>query len=134
MPAPRTSPPLPTDAELGILQVLWDTGPASVAEVQERLPGRPGYTSVLKFLQIMLRKKLVSRDEGSRRHVYAPRVEREITERRLVGDLAKRAFGGSAARMALQALSTTPASAEELAEIRTLLGELEAGKGKGATG
>ena len=60
----RSGPPKPTDAELGILRVLWQRGPSTVREVQEELNEvRPtGYTTVLKTLQIMTEKGLVRRD------------------------------------------------------------------------
>lgn len=120
------TPPLPTDAELRILHVLWEIGPASVRAVVERLPGT-GYTTVLKFLQIMHRKGLVARDESAHAHVYAPLAPRQELERRLAQDLTERAFGGSAARLALQALSGQSATAAELAQIRDLLDRLEGG-------
>lgn len=119
--------PLPSEAELAILRVLWDRGPATVRDVHDALRARrTGYTTVLKLLQIMHAKKLVSRDDSARSHVYSAAVPQERTERRLVTDLAERAFGGSAYRLALHALEATPASEEELTEIRDLLDRLEA--------
>ena len=121
------SPPLPTDAELEILRVLWTRGPSTVREVHAALrPDRDtGYTGVLKLLQIMLEKRLVDRDDRSRSHVYRALAQREATEHRLVADLAQRAFGGSAAGLALRALSATPATPAELEAIRELVARLE---------
>lgn len=120
-------PPLPTDAELGILQVLWRDGPSTVREVLESLqPERPvGYTTVLKLLQIMYEKGLVERDESQRSHRYAAAVAEQATERRLVGELIDRGFEGSAGKLVLRALSARQATREELAEIRRLIDELE---------
>jgi BlaI family transcriptional regulator, penicillinase repressor len=117
--------PRPTDAELAILRVLWDRGPSTVRQVQEVLErGRPTcYTTVLKLLQIMTDKGLVLRDVSERTHVYRARLSTEQTQRQLVRDLVERAFGGSAAQLVMQALSTRPASREELDEIRRLLDE-----------
>src|SRR5213080_1481454 len=72
MMMPKKGPPRPTDAELGILRVLWQRGASTVREVQESLnEARPtGYTTVLKTLQIMTEKGLVRRDEEQRAHVY----------------------------------------------------------------
>lgn len=119
--------PLPTDAELGILQVLWRRGPATVREVLGELAAeRPvGYTTVLKLLQIMHEKGLVERDESERSHRYRASVAEQVTQRRLVGDLIDRGFEGSAGRLVLRALSSRAATAEELAEIRRLIDELE---------
>lgn len=115
--------PRPTDAELEILSVLWETGPATVREVYDRLAARrpAQYSTVLKFLQIMAEKGLVTRDETQRAHVYQPARPREWTQRQLVGDLLDRAFAGSAKALVLGALSARKASREELAEIQTLL-------------
>jgi predicted transcriptional regulator len=119
--------PLPTEGELEILEALWRRGPSTVREVHGAVSGaRPTvYTSVLKLMQIMHAKGLVTRDESERTHVYAAAVEREETEGGLISDLARRAFGGSAAKLVMRALSDTPASAEELADIRRLLDEAE---------
>ncbi|HEX2093399.1 MAG TPA: BlaI/MecI/CopY family transcriptional regulator [Longimicrobiaceae bacterium] len=120
-------PPQPTPAELEILRVLWQRGPSTVREVHETLHrSEPvGYTTVLKTLQIMTDKGLVGRDESQRAHVYEPRISEEATQRQLVRDLLDRAFGGSAAKLVVRALSGSRASAEELEEIRTLLARLE---------
>jgi len=124
---PRKDSPRPTEAELEILGVLWQRGPSTVRDVHELVsPTRGvGYTTVLKLLQIMAEKGLVRRDESRRAHVYAARVPAEQTQRQLVGDLVDRAFGGSAARLVQQALSSKRASREEIARIRDLLDEIE---------
>jgi predicted transcriptional regulator len=76
----------------------------------------------------MTEKGLVERDETERSHVYNARRSQAQTQRQLVGDLLDRAFGGSASQLVMQALSAKPTSAEELAEIRRLLDELEGEK------
>ena len=125
-----TSPPRPTPAELEILRVLWERGPSTVREVQESLgPARAaGYTTVLKLLQIMADKSLVTRDETARAHVYAARAPETQTQRQLVRDLVDRAFAGSAAQLVVQALSGRRASAGEIERIRRLLDDIEGGK------
>jgi predicted transcriptional regulator len=116
--------PRPTDAELAILRVLWERGPATVRQVHEALADREtGYTTTLKLMQIMADKGLVTRDESARTHVYAARVSQEQTQRQLVNDLVDRAFGGSAAELVLRALSDARTSTEELREIRKLIDE-----------
>jgi predicted transcriptional regulator len=117
--------PRPTDAELAILGVLWDRGPSTVRQVHEALAEsrETGYTTTLKLMQIMAEKRLVTRDESARTHVYAARVPQDETQRQLVTDLMERAFGGSAAALVLQALSAQPASADELCEIQRLIDE-----------
>jgi predicted transcriptional regulator len=120
-------PPRPTDAELAILNVLWERGPSTVRDVHEQMnqQSATGYTTVLKLLQIMTEKGLVVRDEAQRAHVYEARYSEQKTQRQLLTDLADRAFGGSAAKLVLQALSGRKTSAEELNEIRQMLTRLE---------
>lgn len=117
----------PTDAELAILRVLWMRGPSTVRQVAEKMGREAGYTTILKFLQIMTEKGLVRRDESARTHVYEAACSQDQTERQLVADLVDRVFGGSAAKLVLQALATTRASPEELAEIRKLLDKQRGG-------
>ena len=116
--------PKPTDAELNILQVLWKSGAATVKQVQENLGEATGYTTVLKFLQIMTEKGLVRRDETLRAHVYRATLSEEETQQQLVSGLLKRAFGGSTSKLVLQALASKKASTRELAEIRRLIEKL----------
>ncbi|MGE0446347.1 MAG: BlaI/MecI/CopY family transcriptional regulator [Vicinamibacterales bacterium] len=111
----------PTDAELGILRVLWARGPSTVRQVAEALKRDEAYTTVLKLLQIMADKGLVSRDESARTHIYAAAYSEQQTQKQLVVDLLNRAFDGSAAKLVLQALSSGTTSKEELAEIRRLI-------------
>ena len=122
--------PRPTDAELQILRVLWARGASTVREVHEALSAEhgTGYTTVLKLMQIMTEKGLVERDESQRAHVYQPTATQQKTERQLVSDLLDRAFGGSAAALAMQALSSKKARPDELKDLRRLLDELEGGR------
>lgn len=117
----------PTDAELAILRVLWERGPSTVRQVHEILSEvRPTvYTTILKLMQIMADKGLVYRDESQRAHVYQPAFTKAETQKRLLGDLIERAFGGSTTNLIMQALSAKEASAEELVQIRQILDEVE---------
>jgi predicted transcriptional regulator len=123
------NPPLPTDAELDILAVLWSRGPATVREVHQTIAKRKPtqYTTVLKTMQIMAEKGLLRRDERERAHVYQPCRSKEWTRRMLAGDLLQRAFGGSPSSLVMGALSARKASPEELKEIRRLLDDYEKG-------
>lgn len=115
--------PRPTDAELGILRVLWSAGASTVRQLQEALEteGRVSGTSVLKLLQIMERKGLVRRDASERAHVFHAELGEAEAQRRLTDDLVERAFGGSAARLAMRALAASKSSPEELAEIEAMI-------------
>ena len=123
-----TAPKKPTEAELAILRVLWSRGPSTVREVAEAMARDGAYTTVLKLLQIMTEKGLVTRDEAARTHVYAAAFSEDATQKQLVTDLLDRAFDGSAAKLVLQALSSRKASRDDLAEIQKLLDKHRGGR------
>ncbi len=116
-------PPPPTNAELEILGILWQNGPQTVKQVHEeiRLTRDVGYTTILKLMQLMAEKGLLTRDESERSHIYHAAVGENKVKRKLIADLLERAFDGSAASLIQQLLSSRRASANELAEIRTIL-------------
>jgi predicted transcriptional regulator len=130
MARPRTG--RPTDAELEILQVLWDRGPSTAGEVREAVARiRPvGYTTIQKALQIMTEKRLVTVDKSQRAHVFRPREARAIVVGRMVTDLVRRALGGSTSQLLLHALEGKRASPEELEQMRRLLEEAERDKSR----
>lgn len=120
----------PTEAELDILRVLWrkwdesgGSGGLTVREIYESLKTTrgSGYTSVLKIIQIMTEKGLVTRDDSARSHVFFPAVSEEATKRSFAQDMLKRVFDGSAAQLLLHALSIKRAKPEELDEIRRMI-------------
>ena len=127
MKPPRVRPPpVPTRGELEILQALWRVGPATVRQIHGVLAQGAGYTTVLKLLQIMTEKGLVSRREAGRAHVYAARVAEGRATGAFLRELLGRLFGGSPARLVAGALGATgKPSAAELAEIRRLLDQIE---------
>jgi predicted transcriptional regulator len=115
---------MPTPAELAILGVLWQRGPSTVRAVHEELEQGTGYTTVLKLMQLMAQKGLLVRDESQRSHVYRPAASAAHTQKRLLGELMDKAFGGSAAELVMRALSVKRTSPEELGKIRSLLDQL----------
>ena len=117
----------PTAAELDILRTLWKFGPCSVKEVQAHLESRPprGYTTVLKLLQIMTRKGLVTRHKKDRAHIYKASQSAEQTQKNILSTVLNKVFDGSSHKLVMQALATRTASRDELEEIRRLLDNLE---------
>jgi BlaI family penicillinase repressor len=115
--------PKPTDAELAVLRVLWTRGPSTVREVHDAMAGdrMVVYTTTLKTLQTMTEKGLTVRATDRGQHLYRPRHTEAVTQVRLVTDLLDRAFGGSAGKLALQALESRRTSPGELREIRRWL-------------
>ena len=118
---------LPTASELAILRVIWGRGPSTVREVYRALAAERevGYSTVLKFMQIMTEKGLLVRDGSVRPQLYRAAEPQQRTQRSIVRDLVSRAFGGSSASLALQALSDRKATASERRQIRDLLDSLD---------
>jgi predicted transcriptional regulator len=127
MPKTAASLPAPTEAELDVLRVLWTRGASTVREVFDAIAAGKTvvYTTVLKQMQVMHQKGLLTRSERFRSHVYEPAVEQSVTQRQLAGTILKSAFGGSARGLLQSALAGRKVDARELEEIRKLLDEYE---------
>ena len=122
---PNSSIPRPTAAELDLLRVLWRIGPADAKLVHESvLEERPdaGYATVLRQLQVMHGKGLLTRDESQRPQRYAPAQAQDKLQTHLLKDLIAKAFAGSGKALVLAALKSH-VSAKERADIQTLLRE-----------
>jgi predicted transcriptional regulator len=117
----------PTEAELEILQVLWARGPLSVRAVYEALAPETGYTTVLKLMQIMVEKGLLTRDTSAKIHIYSAASPEQQTKGHLLDHFLDTAFRGSAKDLILQALSARRADRAELAEIRQIIEQFEKG-------
>lgn len=117
----------PTDAELEILQILWEHGPCTVRFVNEHLnfKKRVGYTTTLKFMQIMTEKKMLGRNEKNRTHIYRPLIAKEETQNLLLDKFLLNAFGGSAMKLVMQALGNHQPTQEELDEIKAYIRKVE---------
>jgi BlaI family transcriptional regulator, penicillinase repressor len=129
------STPLPTDAELDILQVLWEKSPETVRFVNDELNKRRnpedkeiGYTTTLKIMQLMLDKSLLTREIVERSHIYKPSVSQEITQTQVIKGVVDNAFGGSASSLVMRALGSGDTKPEDLAKIKALIQEIEAGQ------
>lgn len=119
------SKPRPTDSELAVLGVLWESGPSTVRQVHDALGTDRGvrYTTTLKTMQVMVEKGLLHRDVSRRSHVYRSAIDESRARRRLVRELAGRVFGGSTRKLILHALSAGGVSAREVREITKVLTE-----------
>src|SRR5579872_122323 len=103
------APSIPTAAEVDILAALWRLGPTTVREVHNALRKDCGYTTTLKQMQLMLDKGFLTRGERFGVHVYEPAVPKDQMQVRIAGDVIKRVFEGSSARMVMGALGAQPA-------------------------
>lgn len=119
--------PRPTEAELEILQLLWQEGASSVRNINDILNKKRevGYTTTLKLMQIMLEKGLVTRNEDQRTHIYSAAVKEQDTQKKLLDSFVDSAFRGASMKMVIQALGNHDASTEELNEIKALIKEIE---------
>lgn len=120
----------PTEAELEILQVLWERGPSSVRDVHESLAAQreTGYTTTLKLMQIMLEKNLVRRNAEARTHIYEAGVREDDVRNQLLQRFVDSAFRGSASQLVMQALGNHKASRKELEAIKALIDRIEKGR------
>ena len=121
--------PQPTGVELEILRVLWQIGPATVRQVHQAMVAEKGtgYSTTLKMMQVMRDKGLLARDDSVRPQVYRPAISQDRTQMQLVDHLVQKAFGGSAVKLLMRALSAKRVSAGELKEIEELVRQAKRG-------
>jgi predicted transcriptional regulator len=112
--------PMPSEAQLEILDLLWQQQPATVQDLHDRLANRRqvSYNTVLTQLQRMAKAGLVDRNTDHRTHTYTAALKREHVENRLFDRLADTAFGGSKVNLALRALGNETPTAGELDELQ----------------
>jgi BlaI family transcriptional regulator, penicillinase repressor len=120
----RKSPTL-TPLELEIMQVLWQAGPCTVADVQPRLQAELAYTTVQTMLNVLLRKKKVKRVQEGRAYRYRPAVSRDRASGSALSDLVTRMFGGSGEALLMAMVDTRQISAEELARVAQKVADAE---------
>jgi BlaI family transcriptional regulator, penicillinase repressor len=112
------------DLQLRIMKVLWDRGPATVAEVQDRLEGEPlAYTTVATMLRKMEDRQLVRHHPQQRRFLYEAAVSEEEVTRSMAADLVDRLFAGSLADAVSHLLENREVSRGELARLERLIEE-----------
>lgn len=112
-----------TEAELRIMNVLWDRGSATVHEVLEALPAKPplAYNSILTIIRILEKKGYAKHVKDQRAHVYLPQVDRKDATRFEVRHLVSRFFGNSREQLVLNVLEESGIDADELDRVRQLL-------------
>jgi len=122
---PPTKSPTLTEAELRLMDVLWQEGPSTVQHVLEVLPKKSplAYNSVLTTIRILEKKGYVRHIKDGRAHIYRPLVEREEASRSEIRHLAHRFFKNSHELLALNILEERGVDAEELNRLRQLLEE-----------
>lgn len=122
----RKKSPTLTEAELRLMEVLWQKRKATVAEVAEALPPPPlAYNTVLTTMRILEQKGYVQHQEEGRAYVYEPLVEREDAAKNAVGLLLQRFFGNKSAALALRLVEEERPSDDELARLKALIERYE---------
>jgi len=117
----------PTRSELEILQILWETGPSTVREVNNELLKQKdvNYTTTLKLMQIMADKGILKRDESQMKHIYHVAEAEEKTKDHLLNRFVDTMYQGSTGKLVMQLLGNKKTSKEDLQQIRDLLNRLE---------
>lgn len=112
-----------TEAELRLMDVLWQHGPSTVQQVLEALPGKSplAYNSVLTTIRILEKKGYVRHIKDGRAYIYRALVEREEASRSEIRHLAHRFFQNSHEMLVLNILEERGVDAEELNRLRQLL-------------
>src|SRR5215208_3259031 len=126
----KTETVKPTDKEMEILHILWRKKEVSVKEVHEDLGGETnnGYTTILKIMQIMNEKGLVTRQKNGKLHLYKAVTSPENTKTQLLDKMINTVFQGSASQLVMSVLGNGKPSKEELKEIRNYLDQMEGGE------
>ena len=108
-----------TDAELEIMQVVWDRGKATVRDVYETLNERRkvAYTTVLTMMKLLEHKGFLSRDDSERTHVYKPRRQRQRVVTAMVDDFIERVFQGASRPLLMHLIEDNDLSPEEIEQL-----------------
>jgi BlaI family transcriptional regulator, penicillinase repressor len=113
----------PTDGELEILKILWETGPAGLGQIHAVLQERRGVaiTTVATMLKMMLAKEMVEREDGPRGYLWSAAVSRKAAVSGLLGKLVQHVFDGSARRLVAHLIEEGELSDCEREEIMEIL-------------
>ena len=119
----RPRQPHPTQAELEVLQILWERGPSTVREILETLPRELAYTTVMSLMNVMTEKKLITRKAEGRAFRYTAKQRPEQAEGKILGNVLAKVFDGSASALVARLLEQSQPTTAELDEIRKLIVE-----------
>ncbi|HZQ21832.1 MAG TPA: BlaI/MecI/CopY family transcriptional regulator [Terriglobales bacterium] len=114
-----------TEAELRLMDILWQRGPSTVQQVLDGLQGKPAlaYNSVLTTIRILEQKGYVKHVKDGRAHVYMPVVDRKEATQSEVRRLVSRFFANSHEQLVLNVLQDNSIDSEELTRLRKMLEE-----------
>ena len=109
------------DREAEIMEVLWDSGPSTVAEVKERVADELAYTTVLTILRNLEAKGYVTHDPEGKAHRYSPLVARDAAQRSALRAMADKFFKGSTAMVLTHLVADEKLKPDDVKRLRTLL-------------
>ena len=112
-----------TPLELEIMNVLWEGGPATVQDVQEKLTGGLAYTTVQTMLNVLVRKGRAKRTLDRRAYRYRAAISREKAMGQTLKDVVQRIFGGSAEALVMSLVETKQLTPETLRRLNATLVE-----------
>ncbi|HMC85804.1 MAG TPA: BlaI/MecI/CopY family transcriptional regulator [Chitinophagaceae bacterium] len=118
----------PTKAQLEILQVLWNSGPATVRFVNDQLNSQKeatSYTSTLKLMQIMHEKQMLTRDETSMTHIYSTTLKEQTIKQHELKKFVDTMYNGSAKNLMMELLGHAKTTKKEWQTIQELLNKME---------
>ncbi|MEM0993383.1 MAG: BlaI/MecI/CopY family transcriptional regulator [Bacteroidota bacterium] len=119
----------PTDAELEILQILWDEPASTIRKVHERIneqrdtEQQVGYTTISKQIERMTDKEVLQREKVGSKYLYTAIPQEEAIQQKLSDRLLRKAYKGSAVKLAMHALGQSKTTAEELEALQTWLNQ-----------
>lgn len=116
------------DREADLMEVLWDQGPSTVAEVRKKLKVKLAYNTVLSILRTLESKGYVGHEEEGRAHRYLPRVAREAARHSALRHLSAKLFKGSIELLMTSLVSDEKLSDEQVQRIRQLLDQRSSGE------
>lgn len=109
------------DREAEIMEVLWDFGPSTVAEVKDRVPDELAYTTVLTILRNLENKGFVSHDADGKAHRYSPLIARDAAQRSALQAMAEKFFKGSTAMLLTHLVADEKLSSDDVKRLRAAL-------------
>jgi predicted transcriptional regulator len=110
-----------TPLELEIMHVLWEGGPATVQDVQQRLTGGLAYTTVQTMLNVLVRKGRAKRTLDRRAYRYRAAISREKAIGQTLKDVVQRIFGGSAEALVMSLVETKQLTPESLRKLERIM-------------
>jgi len=114
----------PTELELKILKILWERSPLPVREIRQDLAAAGhniAHTSTITTLNTMVGKQYLKRQMQGNACLFAPRVSRQEVSQRMLGDIVRRVFDGSAKEVVLSLFGQSEIPEDELKELRSLI-------------